>query len=75
MAASRTLRLRKISASASSLADDARELYEATQTRLEKRPDDQTLLDLAGWLDSLCDALEDAVHYADGAVKELESDA
>ena len=75
MAASRALRLRKISASASSLTDDARELYEATQTRLEKRPDDQTLLDLAGWLDSLCDALEDAVHYADGAVKELESDA
>lgn len=75
MAASRALRLRKISAGASSLADDARELYEATQTRLEKRPDDQTLLDLAGWLDSLCDALEDAVHYADGAVKELESDA
>ncbi len=75
MATSRALRLRKISAGASSLADDARELYEATQTRLEKRPDDQTLLDLAGWLDSLCDALEDAVHYADGAVKELESDA
>ena len=75
MAASRTLRLRKISAGASSLADDARELYEAAQTRLEKRPDDQALLDLAGWLDSLCDALEDAVHYADGAAKELESDA
>jgi len=75
MATSRTLRLRKISAGASALADDARELYEATQTRLEKHPDDQTLLDLAGWLDSLCEALEDAVHYADGAVKELESDA
>ena len=72
MAASRTLRLRKISAGASSLADDARELYEAAQARLEKKPDDQGLLDLAGWLDSLCDALEDAVHYADGAVKELE---
>ena len=75
MATSRTLRLRKISAGASSLADDARELYEAAQARLEKHPDDQALLDLAGWLDSLCEALEDAVHYADGAVKELESDA
>jgi hypothetical protein len=71
MAASRTLRLRKIGAGASALADDARELYEAVQARLEKKPDDQGLLDLAGWLDSLCDALEDAVHYADGAVKEL----
>jgi len=72
MAASRALRLRKISAGASTLADEAKELYEAVQARLERKPDDQGLLDLAGWLDSLCDALEDAVHYADGAAKELE---
>ena len=72
MSASRLLRLRKISAGADALADEARELYEAAQARLEKRPGDQSLLDYAEWLDSLCDALEDAVHYAGGAVKELE---
>ncbi len=73
MPSSRLLRLRKIRAGADALADEARELYEAAQARLEKRPGDQPLLDLAEWLDSLCDALEDAVHYAEGAVKELES--
>ena len=73
MAASRALRLRKISAGASALADEAKELYEAVQARLEKHPNSMELLDLAGWLDSLCDALEDAVHYADGAAKELEN--
>ncbi len=73
MATSRLLRLRKISAGADALADEARELYEATQACIEKRPGDQALLDLAEWLDSLCDALEDAVRYAEGAVKELES--
>ncbi len=72
MAASRALRLRKISAGASALADEAKDLYEAVQARLEKKPDDQGLLDLGCWLDSLCDALEDAMHYADGAAKELE---
>jgi hypothetical protein len=71
---SRTLRLCRISAGARDLADEAKELCEAVQARLEKKPDDQTLLDLAGWLDSLCDALEDAVHYAGGAVKELEKE-
>lgn len=75
MAASRTLRLRKISAGASALADEAKELYEATQKRLEKYPLDLVALEVAEWLDSLCDALEDAVHYADGAVKELEGEA
>jgi len=72
MASSRLLRLRKIAAGADALADEAKELYEAAQARLAKRPGDQPLLDLAEWLDSLCDALEDAVHYAEGAVKELE---
>jgi len=70
--ASSLLRLRKISAGADTLADEAKELYEGVQARLAKRPGDQALLDLAEWLDSLCDALEDAVHYAEGAVKELE---
>ena len=74
MAISHKLLLRKIGAGASALADEAKELYEAAQKRLGKRPDDQRLLDLAEWLDSLCDALEDAVHYADGAVKELEGE-
>ena len=74
MGASRLLRLRKISAGADALADEAKELYEATQKRLEKKPDDQGLLDLAGWLDSLCDALEDAVHYAEGAAKEIDAE-
>ena len=72
MAASRALRLRKISAGASALADEAKELYEQEQRRIEKYPNSMELLDLIGWLDSLCDALEDAVHYADGAAKELE---
>ncbi len=72
MAASRALRLRKISAGASTLADEAKELYEQEQRRIEKHPNSMELLDLIGWLDSLCDALEDAVHYADGAAKELE---
>ena len=72
MAASRALRLRKISAGASALADEAKKLYEQEQRRIEKHPSSMELLDLIGWLDSLCDALDDAVHYADGAAKELE---
>lgn len=72
MQTSRAFRLRKIAAGADALADEAKELYAAAQARLEKRPGDQALLDYAEWLDSLCDALEDAVHYAGGAVKELE---
>jgi hypothetical protein len=74
VSSSRVQTLRHIRLESSRLAVKARELFEAEQSRLEKRPRDMEDGQYSDWLDSLCDALDDAVSYADGAVKELEGE-
>ena len=60
--------LQQIRLEASRLAVKAEELYEAERRR---QGEDMPLESLAEWLESLADALNDAVHYSAGALKEL----